>query len=116
MIRPLWNVNKGTKSSSSLGGSQTNVRKASAFLFCIDLHFTKLCGLQEAIVNTLLARMATINSCSVLCLDQKDKMTLATAFSLPPQDGKMIQFYDKKCVFSTGSVIVDISDELMKIT
>ena len=73
MIRPLWNVNKGTNSSISLGWSLTNVGKSYSSLFPNDLHFTKSYILQEAIVNTFQTGMATIKLHICLHFDQKDK-------------------------------------------
>ena len=92
MIRPLWNVNKGTDSSTSLGWSLTNVGKSYSSLFPNDLHFTKSYILQEAIVNTFQTGMAMINYIFVFIWIKKTKIKLATALSLHPQHGRTMQF------------------------
>ena len=88
MIRPLWNVNKGTDSSTSLGWSLTNVGKSYSSLFPNDLHFTKSYILQEAIVNTFQTGMAMIILHICLHLDQKDKNKVSHCSFSPPSTWK----------------------------
>ena len=117
MLRPLWNVNSNKELCSTLGWRQTDVGKTYQFLFPNDLHMTKTCGLQEAIVDNFEAGMATINFHNCLHLDEHDKNELSHCSFFPPlkKEGDK-KLSNKKCVFSTGSIAVDISGEPVRIS
>ena len=109
MIHPLWNVNTNMKSCSTLGWSQTHVGKAYLSLYPNDLHFTKLCGLQEAIVDNFEAGMATMGFHNCLHLDEKDKHEITHCSFLLPSTWNDSKINNSKLyVFSTDSVIIDL--------
>ena len=116
MVRPLWSVNSN-KLCSTLGWNQTDVGKTYQFLFPNDIHMTKTCGIQDAIVDNVEAGMATINFHNCLHLDKRDKNELSHCSFFPPLkrqgDNKLS---NEKCVFSTGSVAIDISGEPVRIS
>ena len=117
MIRPLWNVNTSMKSCSTLGWNQTQVGKAYLSLFPNDLHFTKSCGLQEAIVDNFEAGMTTMNFHNCIHLDEKDKNEIThCSFSPPPTWEDYQSKKSKLCAFSTGRVIIDLSGEPQRIS
>ena len=117
MIRALWNVNTSMKSCSTLGWNQTQVGKAYLSLFPNDLHFTKSCGLQEAIVDNFEAGMTTMNFHNCLHLDEKDKNEIThCSFSPPPTWEDYQSKKSKLCAFSTGRVIIDLSGEPQRIS
>ena len=88
MIRPLWNVNSTMKSCSTLGWSQIHVGKAYLSHYPNNLHFTKSCGLQEAIVDNFEAGMSTINFHNCLHLDKQDKNEITHCSFSPPSTWK----------------------------
>ena len=96
--------------------SQTYVGKAYLSLYPNDLHFTKSCGLQEAIVDNFEAGMATMNVHNCLHLDEKDKNEITHCSFSPPSTWKNSQKNSKLCVFSIGSVIIDLSGEPQRIS
>ena len=117
MICPLWNVNTSHTACSTLGWSQTQVGKAYSSLYPNDLHFTKSCGLQEAIVNNIEAGMATVNFHNCLHFDKNDKNEIShCSFSPPSRWKNRKEKKSKCCAFSTSSVIVDLSVEPQRIS
>ena len=117
MICPLWNVNTRNNVCLTLGWNQTLVGKAYSSLYPNDLHFTKSCRLQEAIVENVEAGMATVNFHNCLHLDKKDKNEITHCSFSPPSRWKNTnELKSKHFVFSTGSVIIDLSGEPQRIS
>ena len=83
----------------TLGWSQTLVGKAYSSLYPNDLHFTKSCRLQEAIVDNVEAGMAMINFHSCLYLDKKDRNEITHCSFSPPLTWKDSKKNSKLCIF-----------------